>query len=432
MSNLIKKKVITDNLYGTLGHFFKHISNMNDHQDRDITFLSALTIISACLPNYHGLYRHKEYSPHLYLFVSGESGTSKAKATDLIPFIMPIHDRYLEESKIEFNAYEERLRLLPKESKRPEKPKKRKLLLSAKTTEAAFYKDMDSLSDVGGLLVASEADLLSGSMRGEHGGGLSEALRQSFEHEFINKSLSTDDLYFFIKRPKLAVLLAGTPGQLKKMMGEHVENGLLNRFMFYNTVIKGDNFKSNGGDNTNKIIDALRFNVDRMHSDLLSRDEPLVFNWQGKIQEDFDVFFSAYYKRYSKIAPYYRTVIKRLGVMGFRTMMILAAIREKDNLNHAKNIICNDMDFFHMTEIFKTVISHCISVHEQFVSPQKVFKVTPLTVFEQMPDKFLFIDFSNQVQGAGKNPMTAQRWLKKLQEDGLLEKLEDERGYQKI
>ena len=82
-----------------------------------------------------------------------------------------------------------------------------------------------------GLLFETEGDTLSQTLKSEHG-NYSDLLRKAFHHEMISMSRRKDREYVEIDNPRLSVVLAGTPEQVRRLIPD-AENGLLSRFIFY-------------------------------------------------------------------------------------------------------------------------------------------------------------------------------------------------------
>lgn len=408
---------------------FLKIAMVKNKQDRDVALLSALTMVSATLPNYYGYWRGDQFSPHLYTFFVGKSGSSKSHATNLLPCILEINEGKLQRYENQLADYKQQLALCKgNESAMLKHPKRCKLLLSAKTTEAAFFKDFKVAEEYGCLLASSEADMFGGSMKGDYGGGLSEVLRQSFQHEFIDKSLSGDNAdvtkHYFIKKPRLAVLFAGTPGQVKRMMGNHVENGLLNRFMFYNTELKGECI-SKSSNITAGLLLELKDNVKKMYNDLFERTNPLTFELPDPIADELVDFFEPLRAKYAKIAPIYNTLVKRMCLSAFRLMMIFTALRNRHLLAGGDKIVCNEDDFFKAQAIAEVVIKHSVRVNQQFIAEEQVFKPTAIIILDKMPEIFGYMEFVRMASGQGAADRTGEKWITKLVQKNLIKKRED-------
>jgi len=76
-----------------------------DGIERDIFLVSAIGVLSACLPNIEGYYFNKALAPNLYLFVTGPAASGKG-GLDWAKYLgQTIHDQYIEQSKQDRDAY---------------------------------------------------------------------------------------------------------------------------------------------------------------------------------------------------------------------------------------------------------------------------------------------------------------------------------------
>ncbi|PGH40297.1 MAG: DNA primase, partial [Candidatus Nephrothrix sp. EaCA] len=103
---------------------------------------------------------------------------------------------------------------------------------------------MQNLADneEGGLIFETEADTLTKSL-GSELRDFSDVLRKAYHHEFAASNRKTNQEHIEVERPRLSVLLCGTPKQITSLIPD-AENGLLSRFMFYRmneeSVFKGE------------------------------------------------------------------------------------------------------------------------------------------------------------------------------------------------
>ena len=77
MPKIDKCNDLDNDFYNSLPHPFNLLPQIADNKERDIKFLSSLVALSACMPNYQAKYRGSIVYPHLYLFISGASGSGK-------------------------------------------------------------------------------------------------------------------------------------------------------------------------------------------------------------------------------------------------------------------------------------------------------------------------------------------------------------------
>ncbi|MGG6548036.1 UNVERIFIED_CONTAM: YfjI family protein, partial [Prevotella sp. 15_C9] len=75
------------------------------------------------------------------------------------------------------------------------------------------------------------ADTISTAIGSEYG-HWSDTMRKAFDHDRISYNRRTDREYREVKKMFLAVLLSGTPAQVKPLIPT-TENGLFSRELFY-------------------------------------------------------------------------------------------------------------------------------------------------------------------------------------------------------
>ena len=74
-----KTPCFPDEVYRNLPEILQDsISLISSRRERDVALLSLLTCLSADMPHTSGLYRRKNYSPHLFSIVIAPSGSGKA------------------------------------------------------------------------------------------------------------------------------------------------------------------------------------------------------------------------------------------------------------------------------------------------------------------------------------------------------------------
>lgn len=192
----------------------------------DLVVLSALTSVSAVLPNVYTYYHSEKLRPNLYTLLLSRAASFKGKA------------------RIGRSLVSEVERMLDNESDE----ERQRVLLPSMTSPEAFLNSL-KVNDGRGLIFSTEADTLTSTLGKEYGKGLSEMLRQAYHGEDISSHFRSTGV-IHIDEPALSILLTGTPGQLAGLI-TNVENGLLSRFAYYvmsNKVKWLDPFQ-NGGNN---------------------------------------------------------------------------------------------------------------------------------------------------------------------------------------
>lgn len=112
----------------------------------------------------------------------------------------------------------------------PQEPPLRTLIVPANSSASAFLriaKDNDGII----LLFETEGDTLSQTLKSDYG-NYSDVLRKAFHHEVLSMSRCKDREMSEVEQPRISVVLAGTPGQVNRLISNE-EDGLLSRFCFY-------------------------------------------------------------------------------------------------------------------------------------------------------------------------------------------------------
>ena len=191
--------------------------------------------------------------------------------------IEPIHKKILEESKIEKKICED-FKKKNKENKNDVCPNIQLKIVPANISTSELYSFLGN-SKHGLLVMESEADTLSTMMNNDWS-NYNDVLRKCFHHEPLSIARKIEDLYEEINEPKMAVLISGTPGQLKPFLKSR-ENGLFSRFILYSfdelSEFK-DVFASKTNDNKS-IFKVVAAKIFELYGKLSELKEPIVFEF---------------------------------------------------------------------------------------------------------------------------------------------------------
>lgn len=99
------------------------------------------------------------------------------------------------------------------------------------TTQAALVQTLYE-NPTGGFAYDSEVDTLVQSNARKDFGGYSDILRKVFHHEPLSRQRKSEGESYIVREPRLAVMLSGTPYQLRKLIPSE-ENGLFSRLLYY-------------------------------------------------------------------------------------------------------------------------------------------------------------------------------------------------------
>ena len=174
------------------------ISLISSQHERDVILLSLLTCLSADMPHTSGLYRRKNYSPHLFSIVIAPSGSGKASMLLGQYLLEKINNRIYSQSQRENERYEHEHQQwmhackhakdsaqLPPE---PKQPPLQSLIIPGTTSYTRMQLQMRDNAEMGSLIFDTEAQSLSTANKQDYG-NFDDLLRKAFEHERI----STDE-----------------------------------------------------------------------------------------------------------------------------------------------------------------------------------------------------------------------------------------------
>lgn len=215
-----------------------------DRRERDMALLAACTVLSACLPGVWGIYNRKRVYPHLFTVEVAPAANGKGCINDM----RRLADSYASLIEVETKREEDKYRQELEEWELKKMAAHRKgqpvrvaeapvpastcyFFIPTQITKAKLLVHLADNGETGGLMADSEIDTLICASRQDYG-QFDDLLRKAFHHENVALSRKTDNEMIRISRPRLAVLLAGTPGQFPRLV-PHVENGLASRLLLY-------------------------------------------------------------------------------------------------------------------------------------------------------------------------------------------------------
>ena len=204
---------------------------------RDALLLGGLTVLGACMGRHvRCAYGGRLLSPCLQTFVVAPPASGKGALSLTRLIAEPIHDGIRRRVKAAYDEYrkakaaydlmgKERARLEP-----PQQPKDSMFIIPGNNTGTGILQNLID-SDGEGIICESEADTVTTAIGTDYG-HWSDTLRKAFDHDRLSYNRRTDREYREVKKSYLAVLLSGTPAQVKPLIPS-AENGLFSRQLFY-------------------------------------------------------------------------------------------------------------------------------------------------------------------------------------------------------
>ncbi|SFD37677.1 DUF3987 domain-containing protein [Flavobacterium phragmitis] len=412
-------KKMPDEVFENLPEPLKTITEKFEGRERDILLLSSIGVISSVLPNVYGFYDGRTFNPNLYVFIIAPPASGKGTMNWSKKLVEPIHEKLLKETnanRIRWKQSEERTR--------GEKPKSQLKIVPANTSSSKLYSHLEEAND-SLLIFETEADSLSNMLK-QDWGNFSDLLRKSFQHETLSLSRQSDDRFIEIKKPKLSIVLSGTPDQVKPLI-ESKQNGLLSRFVFY-----GFDEISGWKDVSPK---AHRVNYD----DFFEEQSKLIFEIHEKLkqskgveitltEDQWDRFQEKMKMALNIIAENDKTdflsVIKRFGLICFRICMILTILRNKERITIPEKICFEaiDEDMKISLLMVKNLIDHSLLVFDKYEKKVVSLTMAERNLLNQLPNAFRRIKGLEVAKECSVPERTFDEILKKWEKQKILKK----------
>lgn len=372
-----------------------------DRRKRDVFITGAIPLLSGCLPKVSGVYFQERVYPHLYSFIIAPAANGKGELKNAKRLAQKYHDQVLKNSREELEKYE--LALLEYNEKKrkwksgqplpvlPDKPAFMTVMIPA---DCSYARMVEHLFENGGrgIICETEADIMSGTKKQEWG-DYSPLLRMAFHHEKYTYSRKTNNVYLEIEEPCIAMALAGTPGQVPKLIAS-AEDGLFSRILYYaykstigwqdpspraNPVVFNDHF--------NQLSDEvlkLTKHLDQYPTEVLLTNE----QWDT-LNSSFTTILDDVVVFSSEDAA---AVVFRLGLILFRFCMVFTAIRKYESRDMKVERYCSDEDFNSAFSLVQVYLEHSklmfTNLPKQHESAAYLGGENKRKFFESLPQEF--------------------------------------------
>ncbi|MFY0653867.1 MAG: DUF3987 domain-containing protein [Cyclobacteriaceae bacterium] len=363
------------------------LEKYESQENKMLMLLGSLTAISSILPNVSGIYGKDRIYPNLYTFICGPAASGKGKLKICRNLVSSIDNHLINEGK--------------------------GILIPGNITYPGFITLFQDFGEQG-LIFETEADVISGSFKKEHG-NYSELLRQAFHHEPATSYRKGDNEFIRINEPKLSVLLSGTPDQLYPMFIDG-KNGLFSRFLFFNidhsiewdnTVLSGESIVISDD------IKPLQDHFYSLYTQLLHY--PIEFHTQEADIHVFNTFFSTWTTWVeANCSVEIQATIKRSGLISYRIAMILSLLRGFEHHTLEAKLFCNSLDFNISLLLMSELIDHAIKDFNSIQKPGKTPSSIVEIFFENLPDAFDRPGYLGVAKNCSINHKTAERYIQKF------------------
>lgn len=400
-------------------------------RERDMALLGACTVLSACLPGVWGRYNRKRLYPHLFTVEVAPAGSGKGCINDM----RRLADRYAKLVEVETQrAEQEYLQALEEwELKKQEAHRKHQpirvadapvpvatvyLNVPVHITKAKLLVHLRDNGEVGGLMADSEIDTLVAATKQEYG-MFDDLLRKSFHHETVASSRKTDNELIRVECPRIALLLAGTPGQFIRLIPD-VGSGLHSRLLLYTCRSKavwqdvspegaGQDMEAQLGELSERVLQlAMVLRQKSLQVCLTAKQwHALNQHYENQLREA-DLFGD----------QEFLSVVKRYGLITFRLCMVFTALRCGSEGYGMEMQYCTDDHFRAALAITQTCLEHSrlllTQVRRDKELPELTFPLRQRRLLEALPDAFSLPEAYICGQQEEMEERAVRRFLKKL------------------
>lgn len=363
-----EKDLISQEIYDALPEELKKLTENFEDRERDIVLLSSVGVLSNCLPNVYGNYDGDVVYPQLYIVIIAPAASGKGVMNYSRALIQPIHKKMYKDSKDKIKEYSKKNKGKYKEENKGKAPELNVKFLPANISTSEMYSFL-SRSKHGLIIIESEADTMS-NMLSNDWSNYSDVLRRAFHHEPISISRKMENLYEEIEEPKLAILISGTPEQLKPLI-KSTENGLYSRLVVYN-FNEISEFKDIFAEKTK--VGKMAFGdigqqVFEFYGRLVKLEEPIEFMLTSSQKENFRERLTNV--RNDIVTNYNENFVSNLfrhGLIFFRIAMVITSLRNIKELHTQKEITCSDSDFKLAMNLTLFLLRHSQKVFDSYNS----------------------------------------------------------------
>ena len=286
-------------------------------------------------------------------------------------------------------------------------------------TKAKLLVHLADNGEIGGLMADSEIDTLISAGRQDYG-QFDDLLRKAFHHEPVASSRKTDNEMIRIPRPRLAVLLAGTPGQFSRLIPD-AENGLASRLLLYtcrSAAVWQDVSSAGEADRYEQHLDALSEQV--MEMAVLLRKRPLRVRLTGEQWRELNNHFGRLLREtYLFGSESFLGAVKRHGLMAYRLCMIFTALEGgQASITGWTSFFAAMPTFMPLSPSSKSASAHSRLLMTQLVASADIPELTCpdyfRRLFEQLPEEFTLSELYTQGESVGIKERSIRRHLKRL------------------
>ena len=410
---------------------------------RDVFLSGALGVLSGCLPGVKGVYDGLSFHPNLFVFVIAPAGSGKGTLKFAESLGEAYNDELIATGEQDLKDYKKAMIVFDRDCgmfkkgkleeppMEPDEPADKTLFIPANTSAAKLINQLKE-NDGSGILFESEADSLGNALK-QDWGGYSDLMRKGFQHETISYSRQSSKKNIIIKKPKLSIVISGTPNQVTALIPSS-EDGLFSRFIFY--VFESDEFwrdvsPEGGGEDFESFYEGLSKEVLEMIH--FYQKNPVVFKLRKPQWRALNNYFRDKSVKASRdFGKEVLSVVRRMGLICFRIAMILSAIRKFEERKLGDILFCEEDDFKTAMLLSKNYFKHGFFVFDrlpQFINNKfQIKNARKQHFYDNLPQRFQRKEAIVISKEINLPQRSADRYLQALLKSNLLGKMNDSYG----
>ena len=398
------------------------VNQMETMEEKKMALYASTVIAGSIMPHGWINYDNKINHPALMLLISYPPASGKGKLALLIKLVDAIATEQQELNRAAMKKYRTSMRHFEKSLRKgeeaviPEKPPTPLLVIPANTTSAKLTEQLsENCGQMMALLFETETDALTNMMGNRFGVDNSMILRKVYHHETISQMRKTNDEHLEVRKPKMAIVVTGTPSQIPKLF-HSVRDGLFSRFMIVtggSPVVWKDVDPCDGCHPLDEKFAELASEFHRIYHFFKSKKVEVRFteyqwtclNNMGKIWLTESV---------EQGGEYAVSISKRHGNMIARVAVILTLLRYYNEGSSAEMVYCADYDYNTAQAIVEHSFENSLELFKQMPG-EEIPMIKELTeFFDYLPMEFQTKEIVPLEKTLGVSKRTVERMLKRL------------------
>jgi hypothetical protein len=399
------------------------VSVFKTEHEQKVFLYSSLGVLSGLCTRVTGEYRQQTCFPNLYSMIVAPAASGKSVLKYARSLVFDVHKEIIASSKKKRELFEEQLEAAKEAAEPlPKPPALQVALIPANCSSAKLYAHMEANGQFVPCIIAeSELDTLTVANSTEYG-NFSDLLRKSYHNEMVSYSRKKDNEFIELYDPKLAVILSGTPEQVKRFI-TNAEDGLLSRFMVFSFSTPPE-WSSVAPCRHCVNLDAHFSNLSSVIAEYHSflQQNPFSVKLSESQWEELDMFGEDHlYDALSKFSEHSVSLVKRHALMVYKICMLLTALRAAENNVVQPVITCSDIDFEFSLSIVRESLDNSFKLFASYPQGKVKARLSKKDYLEILPQEFTRSEGVTFGYEYGISERTTDRWLGDFAKGGQLE-----------